>query len=461
MALRNRRSSHPATLALYGIGHPARKSPGPPPIRHISRAARPRRRATLRLMTDLSPTGVVVRPGAAGRLRRLGAAALSLLVATAVWLPCLQLFFRHEPGEHRASGALSPRGEALLAHQLSLWDEDGAAQDAALARMRATNAEWDFMGRTFLVLGLANAALRDPGAEARHLAVIDRIVDETLALERERGMLHFMMPYATRGPFVQQPARSLFVDGEIALMLGARALVARRADLEAELDARVAEMRSRMERSPMLSAESYPDECWTFCNTLALGAMRMADALRGERRGLDLGRRWLAAARARLVDPRTGLLVSSYTHDGRILDGPEGSSLWLVAHALLLIDPDFARDQYARARRELGAELLGFGWAREWPRSWSGPEDVDSGPIVPLVGASAGSSGLALLGAAAFGDAPYLGTLLTSLDLAAFPIREGGRLRYAASNQVGDAALLYALSFGPLWQRIAAAGGAP
>ncbi|XXY48024.1 hypothetical protein WME91_49300 [Sorangium sp. So ce269] len=75
--------------------------------------------------------------------------------------------------------------------------------------------------------------------------------------------------------------------------------------------------------------------------------------------------------------------------------------------------------------------------------------------------ASAGSSGLALLGAAAFGDAPYLGALLTSLDFAAFPVREGDRLRYAASNQVGDAALLYALSFGPLWERIAAAGGAP
>ncbi|WP_437727444.1 hypothetical protein [Sorangium sp. So ce861] len=142
---------------------------------------------------------------AAGRLRRLGAAALALLVAAAVWLSCLHLFFQAEPGEHRASGALSPRGQALLAYQLSLWDGGGAAQDAMLTRMRATNAEWDFMGRTFLVLGFANAALRDPGAESRHLAVIDRIVDETLALERERGMLHFLMPYATRRPFCSSP----------------------------------------------------------------------------------------------------------------------------------------------------------------------------------------------------------------------------------------------------------------
>jgi hypothetical protein len=76
--------------------------------------------------------------------------------------------------------------------------------------------------------------------------------------------------------------------------------------------------------------------------------------------------------------------------------------------------------------------------------------DVDSGPIVPWLDASAGSSGLALLGASAFGDRDYLGGLLASLELAGF--REGGR--YRASNQVGDAVILYALSFGPLWRRV-------
>ncbi|WP_437625966.1 hypothetical protein [Sorangium sp. So ce1151] len=35
----------------------------------------------------------------------------------------------------------------------------------------------------------------------------------------------------------------------------------------------------------------------------ALRGERRGLDLRGERRGLDLGRRWLAAARARLVDP--------------------------------------------------------------------------------------------------------------------------------------------------------------
>lgn len=392
-------------------------------------------------------------------------AALSLALAAGVWLPTVHFAFRPDAAERAAladlgrappegPAPLSPRARALLTRQLALW-EDPASRDAALARMRASNAEWDFMGRTFLVLALANAALREPAEEGRYLAVVDRIVDETLALERERGMLHFLMPYATAKPFVTEPPRSVFVDGEIGLMIAARQLVAPRPELEAALEERVRRIQAQMETGPVLSAESYPDECWTFCNTLALAALRMADAVRGDDRSRDHAWRWIQTARRHLVDPETGLLVSSFTHGGRTLDGPEGSSIWVSAHALLLLDPEFARDQYTRARRHLGAGVFGFGWAREWPRSRPGPADIDSGPIVPIVEASAGSSGLGVLGASAFGDTGALGELLTTLDFAAFPVREGDGLRYAAGNQVGDAALLYALTFGPLWARAA------
>jgi hypothetical protein len=99
----------------------------------------------------------------------------------------------------------------------------------------------------------------------------------------------------------------------------------------------------------------------------------------------------------------------------------------------------------------LGHTALGFGWASEWPRELVNVDDVDSGPTVPLVDANAGSSGLALVGAAAFDDEPFLDALVTSLELAAFPMREETQLRYAAGNQLADAVLLYALVEGPLW----------
>src|SRR6185437_13014071 len=118
------------------------------------------------------------------------------------------------------------------------------------------------------------------------------------------------------------------------------------------------------------------------------------------------------------------------------------------------VDPAFAEDQYRRAKKELGRTVLGFGYAREWPASRPGATDVDSGPIVPGLDVSAGSSGLAFVGAGSFGDREYLEALLATLDLAAFPTEKDGRLRYCASNQVGDSIVLYGLSIGPLWQAL-------
>jgi len=181
----------------------------------------------------------------------------------------------------------------------------------------------------------------------------------------------------------------------------------------------------------------------------------MADYLDGGDHAV-LFRDWTAMARNKLVHPASGLLVSSFTTDGSPRIGPEGSSLWMAAHCLQLIDEDFARDQYTRARRELAGSTLGFSYAREWPDSWKGPADIDSGPIIPFFEISAGSSGLAFIGASAFGDDRFLASLHATLDFAAFPTRKNGALKYCASNQVGDAALFYAATLGPVWQKVKA-----
>lgn len=361
----------------------------------------------------------------------------SLLLAALVWLPSLHRFYVLDGTEReRVATGLAARQAAASAREAPA--------------MRAVNPEWDFMRRTYVVLALANRALARTDERARSLAAIDAIVDATLASADEHGDAHFMLPYARRGPFRDPAAQSLFIDGEIVAMIAARDLVEPRPATRPEALARAARIERAMRASPSLSGESYPDECWTFCNTTALAGLAMLDRAAGTDHA-RLARDWVAHAKARLVDPETGLLVSSYTWDGRVLDGPEGSSLWMSAHNLLVIDEAFARDQYARARRELGASFLGFGWAREWPEGTPPRPDVDSGPIVPLLRASAGSSGLALLGASAFGDDAWLGALLASLELAGF--RDGDD-RYRASNDAGDAVLLYALSFGPLWQRV-------
>jgi hypothetical protein len=373
---------------------------------------------------------------------------VSLVASSAIWLAVLHVFFA--PG----AGGREKTARELLAAQLHAWS-DPALREAELARMRRTNNEWDFMGRTFLVCSLGEVALVDSTARPACLEVMDRILAETLTTEREEGIHHFLMAYSRQGSFRVQPARSLFLDGELALMLGMRRLVAEREDYRAPFAELVRLMEERMRQSPVLCAESYPDECWTFCNTVALAAMRFSDVLDGTDHRAFF-KEWIVTAKAHLVDPGTGMLVSSFSTDGSPKDGPEGSSIWFSAHCLRLVDEGFARDQYVRARRELGRSALGFAWAREWPRSCEGVPDVDSGPIVPIVEASAGSSGLAFVAASSFGESEFWDQLLSSLDLAGFPVREEGRLHYAASNQVGDAVLLYSAVLGPAWRKVGA-----
>lgn len=380
-----------------------------------------------------------------------------LVVAASLWLPSMHLLFKPNLGRYVSDEGISSKAQALAARHLALWS-DPELRAGEIDKMRRNNAEWDFMARTFFVLALGNMALREPEAEGQYLEIMDTIIDETIRLEQEGGDTYFLMAYAQYGKFQSSEGRSLFVDSEIALMMAVRRLVAEKEEYKPLLTERVEAMVAYMEESPVLSGESYPNEAWMFCNTTALAAIRIADVLDGTDHS-DFIDRWLQVAKRDLVDPETGLLISSFTFDGRPKDGPEGSSIWMVAHNLIIVDRAFAEDQYRRAKAELAENVLGFGYAREWPQSWTGPMDIDSGPIVPILGISAGSSGMALISASAFNDRAYLSTLLTSLNFGGFPIEKDGQLRYAASNQVGDAVMLYAMVLGPVWQEVERRGG--
>jgi hypothetical protein len=282
---------------------------------------------------------------------------------------------------------------------------------------------------------------------------MDRIIEETMRIEKQDGMYTFLMPYAKGRPYVVQPARSLFLDSEIALMLASRRLLEEKPEYKPLLTERVNVITDGLKRSPHMVLESYPDECWMFDHCVALAAIKMADHLDGTDHS-DLCRDWIAMAKKKLVHLESGLLVSSFTTDGVVMDGPEGCTIWMVAHLLQPVDEPFARDQYQRARKELGEVTMGFGYAHEWPKTWTGPADIDSGPVIPVLNISPGSSGMAFIGASAFDDEKFLSQLAATLDFAAFPSHRKGALKYRASNQVGDAALLYAATLGPMWEKI-------
>jgi hypothetical protein len=374
------------------------------------------------------------------------------VLATVTWLSTLHLWFGRDPADLRGR---------LAARQIALWEPSGAAAlSAATESLRARNPEWDLMGRMFTVLALANLVEREPARAETFLRAIDTIIDRTERDAEAGGPHYFLLPYSRERPFVYKLQRSLFVDGELAMMLAVRQLVrfdpARRYRTSIWVDRAIAQI----EAAPVMFGESYPDEVWVFCNTVALAAIRIHDETEGApQRHRALFDRWTASARKHLVDPATGILASKVGYDGSVREGPEGSTIWLVASMLRIVDDGLARDQYARARAALGRTFAGFGWAREWPAGHAVRDDVDSGPTVPLVGANAGSSGLAFVAAAAFGDRELLDGLVTSLGFAGFPLDGGAR--FAAGNLCADAVILYALASGPLWRRLGVQGGLP
>jgi hypothetical protein len=390
---------------------------------------------------------------------RLPAALLTVaafIVATLLWLPSVHLFYLRSAEAFRAPSGLSSKSRELLARHAKVWS-DSRENAREIGRLRASNEEWDFMGRTFLVLSLANIALREPAQLDFCLDRIDQIIQLTLLQDQKNGPFVFLLPYAKARNFVVQPARSLFVDSEISMMIGARRILRESPVWQHEMAGRNEHILASVGANRIMAAESYPNECWMFDHAAAMAALKMQDALDGTDHS-QFCREWLTSAREHLTHPQTGLLVSCYDLDGHPIDGPEGSTIWLVAHCLQLVDPQFAADQYSRARRELGLSCLGFAYAREWPTSWRGAQDIDSGPVIPILDISAGASGMAFLGASAFDDFDYLAGLAATLDMAGFPQRVEGRLKYCASNQVGDAVVLYASVMGPMWERIQKAG---
>ena len=367
----------------------------------------------------------------------------------------MHLLFSVDTADYRQKDGIAPKARMLAERHLAIW-RDPVLRARELDSMQKLNPEWDFMSRTYFVLALANMALRDRAYEDLACEIIDAILENTLRIEKEKGPTYFLLGYAKDRPWVMRPARSQFIDGEIAIMMAARRFIREELRYQQPLQELARIMIERMEKSAVLSAESYPNQCWLFCNTVSLAAIRMMDVLDGSDHSAFLSK-WISTAKAKLTDRPTGMLISSYAVDGTpdpSGECPEGSTIFMSAHMLEIIDPEFAQDQYRRAAKDLSQTFLGFGYAREWAPLCQGARDVDSGPIVPFLDASAGASGLAVLGSAVFDDEAYLNRLLRSLEFAAFPHQENDQLVYRASNPVGDAVLLYGLVEGPLWRRV-------
>ena len=348
---------------------------------------------------------------------------------------------------------LAPSAEARLQALQADWSDTTPGE--RILQMRRLNPEYDLMARTFTVSALADRALGHPAQADEHLATMDRIIDHTLRAEERHGQAHWLLgywqPLAVRGT-----GRSLFVDGEVLAMVTARRMVRDdRPELQQETRRRSHLVRSNLGSGSTLPlAESYADEGWLFCHAMALVGLRSEEVLDGADHR-ELFQTLRREALPTLIDPAgTGLLVSAFDMDATPGDGPEGSSIWFATTALSVLYPKLAAEQYQRARTQLGRSVWGLGYSREWPPSAAGVADVDSGPIVPFLGASVSASGFAIAAARLHHDPVFLQQLHDAQGAAEALLQLSPELSEWAANPVADSVLVWAAGVGPLYDAL-------
>jgi hypothetical protein len=194
--------------------------------------------------------------------------------------------------------------------------------------------------------------------------------------------------------------------------------------------------------SPFLTA--YPGQAWPVDTVVAMAALRAADeATGGDHEALIM--RWRARAQ-RLADPDLGLLPHRVDPDSGIaLDGPRGSSQSIIQRFWPMVDPQGAAESYRRYRATFVTRQLGFVGVREHPPGVEGSGDVDSGPLVRGLSASATTVTIGVARVA--GDLRLARTLAREAELLGLPFTWQGERRYAAGLlPVGDAFLAWVLA---------------
>jgi len=72
---------------------------------------------------------------------------VALVIAGCIWLPCLHFVFDKSASDFYRPEGLSSQARQLAARHIELWTEP-QSRERELQKMRVSNAEWDFMGRT-------------------------------------------------------------------------------------------------------------------------------------------------------------------------------------------------------------------------------------------------------------------------------------------------------------------------
>ena len=188
---------------------------------------------------------------------------------------------------------------------------------------------------------------------------------------------------------------------------------------------------------------SYPGGYWPCDAVVAMAAVVRARALGGD----PIAEADLAAWRDRvspLREPSTGLLPHRVSAAG-VAEGPRGSSQAIIQAFWPDVDPAGAADQWQRFVATFVAREAGLVGVREHPRGTDAAGDVDSGPL--LFGVSASASAVSLAAALRNGDSALALELDRQAEYLGLPLEWAGQRRFVFGLvPVGDAFVAWARS---------------
>jgi hypothetical protein len=311
----------------------------------------------------------------------------------------------------------------------------------ALDRGEATRMQASFPEGFFLAHACYGLAWVDQG--------LDGTVPRRWALDEVRFALSRLASTEGRAPFQESlsPPHGVFYLGWTNwLRAGALLLQGEGSDpaAAAEFERRSSELAKAFDASETPFLVSYPQKVWPVDSVVAIASLRLHDRILAPRFGKTIDR-WLAQVKERL-DPSTGLIPHrADPRTGKALETARGTSQAMLLRFLAEIDPTWARAQYLLFREKLIVTRLGVPGVHEFPAGVAGAGDVDSGPL--LFGVSASATVVARGTAAMFHDAELEDALSDTMEVFGIPFRWGGEKRYAFGLlPVGDA--IVAWSYG-------------
>jgi hypothetical protein len=200
-------------------------------------------------------------------------------------------------------------------------------------------------------------------------------------------------------------------------------------------------LKDAFEKKDIPFIETYPAATWPADFIIGITALSLHDKI-FEPKFSDVIAKWIKGCKKRL-DPETGLIPHSVnSRTGFTAEGARGSSQSLILRFLYFIDENFAKEQYAIFKKLFARTLFGFPCIREYPVNVSETGDIDSGPVILGIGASATIVSLGT--ARTFGDFNFAKPLEQTFETFGLPRRYDSKKKYLFGNlPIGDAFLVW------------------